>query len=323
MLYPATNKSTNTELQHLATVHYESTALDQLKQFFMFLEATEPDILPLRVGPTVQFYRYGLLAGNTQPSPEGVVGVGIKLNSATVSATVQEYSDYLTTSSFLEEIAIDPIVTNGAEQLGYRAALSVDTIARAEADSATPLAPRGAYVTNSDIRRVRTLMEAKSVMPKIGNDMLGIAHPYHLYDIMGDNSTNGWVDVMKYSNPALFRDGIINSMNGEAGKIEGTRFLKSNNVGTVTANGITKYNLYVFGKGGLGAVSLAGRGPSKVRNPNSQSFKVNVIKGGASMADPEGKIGSAVSYRFVWTVKRLTTGDDDRYRIIQSAVSLA
>src|SRR5678816_2808037 len=130
MLYPASNVTTNVELQHLATVHYESTALDQLKQFFMFLEATEPDILPLRVGPTVQFYRYGLLPGNTTPTPEGVVGTGIKVNSATVSATVQEYSDYLTTSSFLEETAIDPIVTNASEQLGYRAALSVDTMAR-------------------------------------------------------------------------------------------------------------------------------------------------------------------------------------------------
>lgn len=323
MLYPASNKSTNTELQHLATVHYESTALDQLKQFFMFLEACEPDILPLRVGPTVQFYRYGLLTANTQPTPEGVVGVGIKLNSSTVSATVQEFSDYLTTSAFLEEIAIDPIVTNAAEQLGYRASLSVDTIARTEADSATPLTPRGSYITNSDIRRARTLMEAKNVLPKMGQDFLGIAHPYHLYDMMGDNTPGGFIDIMKYSNPAVYRDGLINNLNGEAGKVEGVRFLKSNNVGTTTANGVTKYNLYVFGKGGLGAVALAGRGPAKVRNPNSQSFKVNVIKGGASMADPEGKIGSAVSYRFVWTVKRLTTGDDDRYRIIQSAVSLA
>ena len=53
MLYPASNKSTDAGLAHLATVHYEATALDQLKQFFMFMDATEPDILPMRVGPTV------------------------------------------------------------------------------------------------------------------------------------------------------------------------------------------------------------------------------------------------------------------------------
>src|SRR2546423_212055 len=123
MLYPASNKTTDTSLAHLATVHYEATALDQLKQFFMFQEILEPDILPLRVGPTVQFFRYSLFGSNTQSTPEGVVGTGIKLTSSTVSATVQEYSDYLTTSSFLEETAIDPIVTNAAEQLGYRAAL--------------------------------------------------------------------------------------------------------------------------------------------------------------------------------------------------------
>lgn len=323
MLYPASNKTTDSGLTHLIATHYEATALDQLKQYFMFLEATEPDIIPLRVGTTVQFYRYGLFGANTQPTPEGVVGLGIKLNTSTVTATVQEFSDYLTISSLLEETSIDPIVTNAAEQLGYRASLSVDTMARVEADVATPLTPLGSYVTNSDIRRMRVLMEAKNVLPKIGNHFLGIAHPYHLYDLMGDNTPGGFIDVMKYANPQVFVDGLFTSMNGEAGLTEGVRFLKSNNVGTTTAAGITKYNLYVFGKGGLGAISLAGRGPSKVRNPHSQSFKVNVIKGGPSMADPEGKIGSAISYRFVWTIKRLTTGDDDRYRVLATAVSLA
>ncbi len=200
----------------------------------MFLEATEPDILPLRVGPTVQFYRYGLFGSNTQATPEGVVGVGIKLSSSTVSATVQEYSDYLTTSSFLEEVAIDPIVTNASEQLGYRAAISVDTIARIEADVATALVPVGSFISTRDVRRAKALMEAKNVLPKLGTDYLGIAHPYHIYDLMSDNSPSGWLDVMRYSNPAVYKDGWINNLNGEAGKAEGVRFLKSNNVGTTT-----------------------------------------------------------------------------------------
>lgn len=323
MLYPASNKTTNAELQHLATVYYESAALDQLKQFFMFLEATEPDILPLRVGATVQFYRYGLFAANTQATPEGVNGVGIKASTNTVSATVQEFSDYLTTSSFLEETAIDSVASNLSENLGYRAALSVDTIARVEADAATALTPLGAYASAADIRRMCTLMEAKNVQPKLNTHFLGIAHPYHLYDLRSDNSPGGFIDAMRYANPQIFKEGLINNLNGEAGLIENTRFLKSNNVGTTTSGGITKYKLYVFGKGGLGAVSLSGRGPSKVRNPHSQSFRVNVIKGGPSMIDPEGKFGHAISYRFVWTVKRLTTGDDDRYRVLEAAVSLA
>ncbi len=52
----------------------------------------------------------------------------------------------------------------------------------------------------------------------------------------------------------------------------------------------------------MGCVDLEGKGPSDVKDPARQRFKINVVNGGVpSIPDPEGVIGAAVSYNFVFT----------------------
>ena len=87
---PASNLTTSPSLTHLATVYYERNALDQLMKKFMFRMGTVPDVMPLRSGKTVQFYRYSLLGANITPASEGTVGTGITLTTTTISATVSE-----------------------------------------------------------------------------------------------------------------------------------------------------------------------------------------------------------------------------------------
>jgi N4-gp56 family major capsid protein len=315
---PASNLTGTATIRHLATVYYKKQALDQLMKKFYFMSAGEPDIIPLRSGKTVQYYRYTLFAANTAPTTEGTVGTGLSLDTTTISATVSEYSDFLTGSSLLEETAIDPIAENSAKQLGYRAGLSVDTICRIELDSPGALinqATIAANGTSADLRKAKALLNGQDVGPKEGEDFLGIIHPYVLYDILSDNAAGGFIDVMRYSQPEV-------AMTGEVGKVEGVRLVKSTNVKNdgVAAPG-TKYSTYVIGEGAMGVVSLGGRAPSKVIDPKKQSFQVNVIPGKPQIADPEGKIGFAVSYRFVFVAKLLDT-TTYRYKAIQMDSSI-
>lgn len=310
---PAGNLTTTATLRHLASVYYNRKALDQLTQEFHFQSAGEPDVLPLRNGKTVQYFRYDLLGANTTPTSEGVVGTSLQLSSNTISATVSEYDDYASGSTLLKETAIDDIAANFAEQLGYRAALSVDTIARLELDSlltTVTMATAGAYGTSADLRKAKALLNGVNVRPKAGGDFLGIIHPYVLYDILSDNAAGGFIDVMRYSQPEV-------AMTGEVGKIEGVRLVKSTNVATDgVAAPDTKYHTYVIGKGAMGLIALAGAGPSKVTDTQKQSFQVNVVAGGkASIPDPTGKIGFIVSYRFVFVAKILDS-TVPRYKII-------
>lgn len=320
---PASNTTLTPTLTHLATVYYDRKGLDQLMKKFMFRSATVPDELPLRSGKTIQWYRYSLYAANTTPAAEGTVGTGLPLTTTTVSATVSEYSDYITLSTLLKETAIDPIMENAATQLGYRAGLTVDTLVRIEFDanvSSVQLNTMGATFSANDLRRVAMTLEGNDVHPISGDDFLCIMHPYVLYDLQSDNTAGGFIDVLKYANPGSLVDGGT-AMSGEAGKMAGTRIVKSTNVGSTGSSPNVKYYTYIVGQGAVGAVNLSGSGPSNVRDPEKQSFKINTGAGGPGPWDPAGMLGGYCSYRFVFAVKTLDS-TTYRYRIVLSDSSI-
>lgn len=324
---PASNATSTGTLTHLATVWYNRRALDQLKQMFRFLSLTEPDEIPMRVGKTVQWFRYTLFAANTAPAPEGTVGAGLPLTTSTVSATVSEYADFLTISTLLEETAIDPITQNAAEQLGYRAGLSVDTITRNEFDANVASVAQdtlGAACSAADFRRSVALLKAGNVRPKVNDEFLGIIHPYIVYDLQADNTAGGFIDLTRWGQNGsgqLMKEGYQSLGDGIVGMVGGVLLKTSTNVTTSGSSPNVLYYTYVAGKGAVGSVDLAGRGPSRIENPATQSFKINTVRGGPQIADPAGMIGAAVSYRFVYVAKTLDTSTY-RYKIIKADASL-
>jgi N4-gp56 family major capsid protein len=193
---PAGNLTTTGSLGHLATVWYNRTALDQLKQMNRFFNLGEMDMLPKRNGKTVQWYRYSLFGANTTPHAEGTVGTSLTLGSSTVSGTMQEYADFASVSSFLMDTAIDPIVDNAAENLGYRASISVDTITRNEFDANTSVLDslQGATFTATDVRAAVARLKSINVRPKANGDFLGVIHPYVTFDLQADNTAGGFID---------------------------------------------------------------------------------------------------------------------------------
>jgi N4-gp56 family major capsid protein len=316
---PASTLTTSGGLSHLASVYYERRALDNIKQFLVFMGITESDDIPKRNGTTVQFYRYGVFGSNVTPTSEGVVSTGITPSTSTISATVSEYSDFITISSLLEETAIDSVVENTADELGYRAALTVDTLIRTELESntgndQTPLS--GGSTGVADLRSMVSQLKAVNVRPREGSDFVGVFHPYITHDIKADNTSGGFIDIAKYAEPNRL-------LNHEVGKVEGVRIMESTNVGTSGSAPSVNYAGYVVGKGAIGAVSLAGSGPSKPpKDPTTQrAFRVNVIPGKPQIADPEGKIGAAMSYRFVF-VSVLLDESTLRYRTLNADATL-
>jgi len=313
----AGNTTQTSSIRHLATVFYKKTSLDNLWKMLRFESAAMPDILPERSGKTIQFFRYSTLSANTSPSSEAVAGAGIQMDSNTISATVSEYSDHMTGSKMLQKTAIDPIADNFAKHLGYRAGLSRDTVCRIELDSAATnsgvqVNTAGAAGSSTDLRRAKFLLEGLDVLPRIDQDFMCLIHPYALYDVM---SSDDFVDVVKYANPQTF-------IQGEIGKVEGCRLLKTTNVGTDgTAAPLTKYYTYVIGEGAFGAVTLAGSPGAAPVDPSKSMYQVNVVPGKISEANPEGKIGFLVSYWMAFVAKILDS-TTYRYRIIQMDASI-
>lgn len=316
MYQPAINTTQSVGLAPVTTqIYYKKTGLDRLTQTFRFYSAGDPDDIPKRSGRTVQWYRFNLLGSNTTPSAEGVVGIPLPLNGASFQATVEQYSDFTNLSTLLIDTAINDMVAQAAEDMSYRAALSVDLTVRAEVETNTSAVQQtqGIYFSVADINASITFLKSANVMSRDDGGWLLILHPYMTYDLLSDNSAGGFVDVMKYAAPGRF-------ISGEVGTIFNTRVVETTNVATVGSNPV-KYHAYLFGKGGLGVVSLAGRGPNNVVDPRRSTFNVDVIKGEKSIYDPEGQIGAAVSYYYVMTTKTMDTGTP-RFRIIEGDVSL-
>ncbi len=325
---PATNLTTSAGLPHVQVTYYKKKALDRLQKKFLFRNACMSDMIPKQEGRTVQWFRYFNLSANTTPSAEGTVGTGISPTSRVVSATVSQYTAFLTISDFLADTAIDPLVENHADLLGYQAGLSVDTITRNVIDaesSSTNQTLLGSYFRVADLRNARHALQAIDVQPMDDGNFYCILHPYVSYDLVNDPAASGLADIFKYNTNVKDSPLVQYEDRGTITTVAGCKVVESTNVYTQTSP--NRYRVYIFGKDGIGCVDLAGRGPSKVTDPKKQRFAVKVIRPDASVADPEGVISAAVSYNFIFTACVLDgpagIGGVYRYRTLDAQSSIA
>jgi len=314
---PAANTTQTPTLAHYPTVYYDRVSLDRLEQMFRFASVCDTNhSIPAGSGKTTQMYRFTLPGANTSPSAEGVVGTGFVQTSTTVSATVEQYSDFTSASELLLTTDISPTTEKMVADMSYRAAKTVDTLGRTEFDSNTGqlFNTLGTAFSAADARANKFQLTGRDVRPKVGGDFIGVIHPFVSYDLTSDNTAGGFIDVLKYTNNTPL-------INGEIGKIGGVRFLETTNVNSSGTAPSVLYTTYIVGEGAVGMIDLTGKGPSKVVDPRNERFKVNIVPGGPSAADPEGNIGQYVSYWFATVFKTLDS-TVFRYRMVASDSSL-
>lgn len=318
---PTVNNTDTATIRNQVAIYYFRKGLEALKKKLRFRAVCEPDILPKRNGTTVQWYRPLMPVSNTTPSSEGTVGTALTISNDTISATVSQYSDFYNCSALYQDTALSDAVADMVESASYRAALSCDVLARTELHSTTTpeLATEGATFGSADIRKSNAILGAADVNggPNGSDSFVCIVHPYIKYDLKADNTAGGFIDLTKYANP----QGMVN---GEVGTVDGTRIVETTNVKTSGTAPDVLYYCPIVARGAIGTVDLAGNGPSNVTDPAKQSFNVNVIKGGPAGWDPEGNIGSFVSYRFVTVFKLLYSSNEAvyRFRVIKANASL-
>ena len=315
---PAVNTTQSSGMLQLATVYYKKVGLKALRAKFRFYQGTMPDDIPQRSGKTVQWFRDVPLSYDTTPAAEGVVGNGIPLSATTYTATVSEYSNFTSVSSLLQETAINNMIEMASTEMSYMAAYTVDTIVRVamENGGATIQTPIGSYLALNDFRKQSRLLEGRNVLGMFGDNYLAITNPWNIYDVTSDNTAGGFLDAVKYTDK-------MQALSGEVGMASNCRIISSTVVGNDgVAAPNTKYYNYFIGQEAFGAVALSGRGPSDVQDPDKQTFKLNVIAGGPSPADPAGEIGTYVAYRFVFTTVGLSDSTAYRYAIVKADSSI-
>ena len=308
----AGNLSSTATITHLATVYYERVALSSLRKVFHFDKLADNRVMPLRNGKTVQFFRYSQLGANTTATPEGETVVpGQTLTSTTLSATVAQYADFMSFSDMLVDTSLDDIVTAGADILGYRAGLSVDTLVRNEIDSVagsidvTPLDANS--FGGADLAQVRARLAGIDVKPFANGYFRALAHPFVLYDFINDPTAGGFQDVVKVLQNGQSDRFFQLEDRGMVAKFASVEMWESTNV-TITAGSPNTYRVYIAGQEALSTIDLAGRGPARTEDQDRSPFRVDVLRNiPVGVANPEGKVKALVSYNFVFVTKILDT----------------
>ena len=319
MYAPAGNTTGTAGLTHLATVWYNRRALSTLRKHTHFWRAGKPDDLPLQNGKTAQWFRPDEFGANTTPTTEGSPGTSLEMGTSVISASVSQFSDFITLSDFLVETDIVNSVQMATDRLSYRGSLTTDVLIRNEIDAnATNQTLQGDVLSAFDLAKADGLFSGGDVQRMEDGYFKCLSHPYVLYDLFNDPQAGGYQDLSKYLDP-LKQSNIKSPDRGLRGHIHNCEIWETSNALQIDGTP-NKWRTYILGFEALGLLRLSGKGPKFVSDPDKERFNVYTVRNdGNQIADIERKIAAGVAYNFKFVAKTL---DATRMRKIDSPSSI-
>lgn len=251
--------------------------------------------VPMGNSSTIKFRRYANFALASTPLVEGVTPAGKKLSATNLTATLQQYGDFVTLTDKLTMTTEDPVRLEANMILGDQAGQTLDAIARDILNAGTNVIYAGSGNTDTDevaagdVITLANIQAAEEAL-KMANTvyMTGFVDPAneyntvplpptfiginHVYTTKTLRAMTGFTKVELYSNPAT-------RMDGEIGKVESTRFIETVNAKVFTAagtGGIDVYSTLIFGQWAYGISRISGHALENIAKP----------LGSAGSADP-------------------------------------
>ena len=231
------NSTASENLSAEMKTFYDKTLITLASPYLVHDQFGQKRDIPKNGGKIIEFRKFSSLPKALTPLTEGVTLTGNKLNVSAVSATVEQYGDYIEQTDMLELTAVDNTIVEATKQLASQAGLTMDTIVRNEivggtnvlycpkvADGTETEVTSRSEIDNTSLLRVKDVFKAAAELkamnaPKIDGYYVGIIHPYVAYDLMQE-AGNQWMEVQKYATPE-------NMLNGEIGCLGGVRFVES------------------------------------------------------------------------------------------------
>lgn len=286
---------------------YDMTLIDEAESNLVHDQFGQKRPIPANGGKTIEFRKFAPLAKAVTPLTEGVTPDGKSLTVSTITATVNQYGDYITQSDVLELTALDNTILEATKLLGRQAGSTLDTVVRnvlvagtnvtycpkiGSDGSETAVTSRAnldatAQLTVDVVQQVVAKLRAQNA-PTIGGDYVAIIHPYVAYDLMRDPE---WIDAHKYAQPD-------NLYTGEIGKIAGVRFVQTTEAKIYTGagcpSGLAVFASLFLGDGAYGVTEITGGGLQTIVKQ----------KGSAGTADPLDQ-RSSVGWKAIKTAEIL------------------
>ena len=279
---------------------YDMTLIDEAQSNLVHDQFGQKRPIPKNGGKTIEFRKFAPLAKALTPLTEGVTPDGKSLEVSTITATVNQYGDYITQSDVLELTSLDNTILEATKLLGRQAGVTLDTIVRdvlhsgtnvtycpkvAADGSETAVTSRAGLdatcqLTVKVVQQVVAKLRAQNA-PTIGGKYVAIIHPYVAYDLMRDPE---WIDAHKYAKPD-------NLYEGEIGEVAGVRFVQTTEA-KIYSGGV--FGSLFLGEGAYGVTEITGGGLQTIVKQ----------KGSAGTADPLDQ-RSSVGWKAIKTAELL------------------
>ena len=279
---------------------YDMTLIDEATSNLVHDQFGQKRPIPANGGKTIEFRKFAPLAKATTPLTEGVTPDGKSLSVSTITATVNQYGDYITQSDVLELTSLDNTILEATKLLGRQAGVTLDTVVRDVLNSGTNVTycPKVAADGTETAVTSRNGLDATSQLtvkviqqvvaklrgqnaPTINGKYVAIIHPYVAYDLMRDKE---WIEAHKYTNPT-------NLYEGEIGEIAGVRFVQTTEAKVYTGG---VFSTLFIGEGAYGVTEITGGGLQTIVKQ----------KGSAGTADPLDQ-RSSVGWKAIKTAELL------------------
>jgi N4-gp56 family major capsid protein len=236
------------ELTNDNKIFYERALLKRLLPMLHAYNDAQKYTLPLNSGDTVNWRKFTALAIPAGALSEGVTPQGKSLSVTAITATAQQYGDYVKITDLLAKAGIDKAMTEGAQLCGEQAALLIDTVVlKAMADGATAV-KETTELTEEVVKKAVLKLKRKNARRFGDGYYHAIISPAQAYTLM--NQT-GWIDAAKYGS-------IKKLLKGELGELHGVRFMESTNITESGDAGSKTASCFIYGADSYGVVDMEG-----------------------------------------------------------------
>lgn len=250
---------------------YSNRLLIAAKPRLAHVQFCDDQPIPKHYGTTINMRRFELLSTNTTALTEGVTPTGTQLTMSTVAVTLAQYGSFVTLSDWFDMTAIDDILVEANDKLGFMAGQTLDQIARDFMTLGTNVLYAGGEVSRAALatgdkytaveikKSVRTLENA-AVIPYDDQSYVAIISPSTKYDIM---SIAEWLAVKEYSDREdLYR--------GEVGELYGIRYVATSLAKVYTAAGASGQDVHAtltFGRNAFAKSEISGENLEMIVKP--------------------------------------------------------
>ncbi|HWF05569.1 MAG TPA: hypothetical protein VHA06_17920 [Candidatus Angelobacter sp.] len=330
--FPAGVTTQSSTIKHQQQVWYDSVAVENFKANTPYYMICNLRPLQQRSGRTLQLFGYVPYGPSNAKASEGLSGPSLTLNSVINQIFLDQFVDYISYSDVAVATYIDPSVQNGAKELAFRGALTVNQVIISNVDTAVALDSRvgidlidNEFMNSSVIRRCEFSLDGINAMRRSGGMYVGIGSPLAFYDLFQDNTAGSVVDVIKRND-----NGAALLQSGSKGGYTvvdwaGIRLIRTTTAPTYAnfpSAGKTGFGTHIFGDEAFFASTLANGKLGQL--PKDKNFTVTTSYFTEATPDnPALQVAASVAYNFLFGVAvRPNTNGFLPFRRIRSEVSI-